>query len=213
MRRFEARGGSPIGAMFKLAVFAAIWATLAVALLETARRSPAVDPAHRIAGPNGGWTTERLADLYEPARYRQAMAEAHLAAALRAADATAARAAADRARELARESLATRPANAFAWTTLALAERARDDASAATSAFRKSATLGPNALYLARTRLLAFADLWPRLSPEDRRLLLRDLALVGDHQAALDAVLAAFPGLERRLGVARLSFPTDRAPR
>lgn len=186
----------------------ALLGLLAVATVETVRQAPAFNAAARVEGPSGRWSTDRLADLYEPGRYRQTQAEAFLAAAARAPSPSDASAAARRARDLALSSLALRPRNAYAWTTLALARRALGEDAAAIAALRRSASLAPHAFTLARIRLLAFADVWPRLGPEDRRRLLSDLALISEDDAALAAVLTNAPFLERRLGLARMTFPS-----
>lgn len=201
--------------MWDAALKLAVLGLTGAALYQAVAATPIADAALRAAAPGGDWRTKRVSTLFDPGRYLQEQSERRLRAAAAAEDPATRERHVAAAVALAQESLFHRPMNAFTWTTLAIAERAKTAAPsrAALTALRQSAALAPNSRPLAWARLEAFAPDWNQLSLDDRAQLLRDLGLApGAHRvdkARRDRLYARAPFLPRLVGIARLQAGPD----
>lgn len=128
-----------------------------------------------------------LTRAFHGADYLIDIARAHLAVAAGGDEEAGAKAAG-----LLREAIGRRPADAYAWTLLAVAETDSRRPEHALGALRRSARFAPYLLRLARLRVRVAGQHWRLLGEGDRETLARDLATVRDFDprdfgAVLDA--------------------------
>lgn len=212
--------GAPMGFLVSAAPRASLVALqialLALGVLAVAAgpgRLPAFNPSERGLAPDGGWRAGDARSLYDLPAYWRALAGAHIAAAIAAADrgdmAAVAQGAAAAA-AAAQASLRLEPMNPYAWAALARAERLQARRADALRALARSYDIAPYNAALALSRVLTGYDLWAELSSSQRAAMLSDFRLMKrGAEAEAEALLAETPGA-RELWA--LAWALERSP-
>lgn len=179
----------------------ALGALAAVHLVGFAISLPAIDPATRIADPDGEWRRVSSAALYDPASYRYESALRFLFIAFASGDVVPA----TRALDLFAASARRAPADAYTWTMTAWAAGFLEDAAAATRALRRSWDLAPYNAILSRERLAIVGAFERPLTPREQRDVARDLRVATrEHPAFTRTLLRENPALRRLARAERL---------
>lgn len=158
------------------------WATVGAV-----QKAPALNPAVRAEGADGGWRVPVGAALYDSGAYLYQLGYAHLfgdlpegisGAAL--TDALLVRA--QTAGDIFRDGLSLAPADAYLWTGLAWAEAMENGPELSARALRRSFALAPYSAELGPERLIILESLMQNGSPSpvvDPGLLCEYLQLAG----------------------------------